>query len=98
MLRESDLVVLFEPRNFGELRRAFPQYVDKIVMLGAMLRPVRTSIDDPYQRTTAETEYIAAQVDAALAELASVLGLSATSSAAPPTTTGPALTRMVSGL
>jgi hypothetical protein len=46
----------------------------------------------------AETEDIAAQVDAALAELASVLGLSATSSAAQPTTTGPALTRVVSGL
>jgi hypothetical protein len=46
----------------------------------------------------AETEDIAAQVDAALAELASVLGLSGTSSAAQPTTTGPALTRVVSGL
>src|SRR5262249_19585881 len=37
MLRESDVIVLFEPRNFVELRRAFPEYVDKIVMLGALL-------------------------------------------------------------
>lgn len=68
--------MLFDTRNFADLRRAFPQHRDKIVMLGAMLHPPKASINDPYQRSTAETEHIAAQVDAALAELAKLLGLS----------------------
>ncbi|MGH7344725.1 MAG: ATP-grasp domain-containing protein, partial [Candidatus Rokuibacteriota bacterium] len=32
MLRESDLIVLFEPRHFVELRRAFPECLEKIVL------------------------------------------------------------------
>jgi protein-tyrosine-phosphatase/predicted ATP-grasp superfamily ATP-dependent carboligase len=75
MLRESDVIVLFEPRNFVELRRAFPEYLDKIVMLGALLQPPRATIKDPYQLSTAETDPIAAQVDSALAELAILLGV-----------------------
>ena len=75
MLRESDVIVLFEPRNFVELRRAFPEYVDKIVMLGALLHPPRAAINDPYHLSTAETEHFAAQVDAALDELARLLGV-----------------------
>src|SRR4029077_8204690 len=63
MLRESDLVVLFEPRQFVALRAAFPQYLDKVVMLGALLSPRKAVIDDPYQRSVAETEQIAAQVE-----------------------------------
>jgi len=84
MLRESDVIVLFEPRNFVELRRAFPEYVDKIVMLGALLHPPRASINDPYQRSAAETEHVAAQVEAALAELALLLGVAPGSAAAEP--------------
>ena len=75
MLRESDVIVLFEPRNFVELRRAFPEYIDKIVMLGALLHPPRVAINDPYQLSTAETEHIAAQIDAGLDELALLLGV-----------------------
>jgi protein-tyrosine-phosphatase len=75
MLRESDLVVLFEPRQFVALRAAFPQYLDKVVMLGALLSPRKAVIDDPYQRSVAETEQIAAQVESALGELAKLLGL-----------------------
>lgn len=75
MLRESDLVVLFEPRQFVALRAAFPQYLDKVVMLGALLTPRKAFIDDPYQRSVAETEQIAAQVELALGELAKLLGL-----------------------
>src|SRR5206468_13108861 len=84
MLRESDVIVLFEPRHFVELRRAFPEYVDKIVMLGALLHPPRASINDPYQRSAAETEHVAAQVEAALAELALLLGVAPGSAAADP--------------
>jgi protein-tyrosine-phosphatase len=76
--------VLFEPQNFVELRRAFPQYLDKIVMLGALLEPPRASIDDPYQRSIAETEHIAAQMEGALAELATLLGLTSASAIAEP--------------
>lgn len=76
MLRDSDVVVLFEPRHFVALSHGFPQYLDKVVMLGAMLQPPRPSIDDPYQRSVAETEQIGAQVDAGLDELARFLGLS----------------------
>ena len=75
MLRASDVIVLFEPRNFVELRRAFPEYIDKIVMLGALLHPPRVAINDPYQLATAETEHIAAQIDAGLDELALLLGV-----------------------
>ena len=75
MLRDSDLVVLFEPRQFVALRAAFPQYLDKVVMLGALLSPRKAFIDDPYQRSVAETEQIAAQVESALGELAKLLGL-----------------------
>jgi len=84
MLRQSDVVVLFEPQNFVELRRAFPQYLDKIVMLGALLQPPRASIDDPYQRSTEETEHVAAQVEAALAELATLLGVTSARAIAEP--------------
>lgn len=84
MLRHSDLVVLFEPRHLVALRAAFPQHLDKVVMLGALLNPRRASIDDPYQRSVAETEQIAAQVESALAELAKLLGLPPRSEAAEP--------------
>ena len=76
MLRDSDVVVLFEPRHFVELRATFPRYLEKVVMLGALLHPSTASIDDPYQRSVAETEQIAAQVESGLAELAMLLGLS----------------------
>jgi protein-tyrosine-phosphatase/predicted ATP-grasp superfamily ATP-dependent carboligase len=75
MLRESDLVVLFEPRHFVALRAAFPQHLDKVVMLSALLNPRTAIIDDPYQRSIAETEQIATHVESALAELAKLLGL-----------------------
>jgi protein-tyrosine phosphatase len=75
MLRESDVIVLFEPRHFVELRRAFPEHVDKIVMLGALLDPPRVALNDPYQLSTVETEHVAAQIDAALDELALLLGV-----------------------
>ena len=74
MLRECDVVVVFEPRNFVELRRSFPQYVDKMVLLGALLHPPQASIADPYQLSMAETERVAEQIDAGLAELAMLLG------------------------
>ena len=44
-------------------------------MLGALLHPPRATISDPYQLSTAETEQIAVQVDAALDELALLLGV-----------------------
>ena len=75
MLSESDVVVLFEPRHFVRLRADFPQYLDKVVMLGALLQPPKAFIDDPYQRSVAETEEIARQVDATLPELARLLGI-----------------------
>ena len=74
MLRESDVVVVFEPRNFAELSRAFPQYLDKMLLLGALLHPPQASIEDPYQRSTAETEHVADQIEDGLAELALLLG------------------------
>jgi len=77
MLRESDVIVLFEPRHFVQLRAAFPRYLDRVVMLGAFLDPPQAVIDDPYQRSVAETEQIAAQVEAALPGLARLLGLPA---------------------
>jgi protein-tyrosine-phosphatase len=58
MLRDSDVVVLFEPQNFVAPSHAFPQYLDKVLMLGAVLQPPRSSIDDPCQRSLAETEHI----------------------------------------
>src|SRR5262249_8008139 len=75
MLRESDVIVLFEPRNFVELRRAFPEYVDKIVMLGALLHPPRAAINDPYQLSTGATGPGSARIDAALDEPALPLGV-----------------------
>jgi protein-tyrosine phosphatase len=77
MLRESDVIVLFEPRHFVQLRAAFPRYLDRVVMLGAFLDPPQAVIDDPYQRSVVETEQIAAQVEAALPGLARLLGLPA---------------------
>ncbi|PYN86347.1 MAG: hypothetical protein DMD87_18070 [Candidatus Rokuibacteriota bacterium] len=74
MLRENDVVVVFEPRNFVELSRAFPQYLDRMVLLGALLDPPRASIKDPYQLSTAETERVADQIEAGLTELAVLLG------------------------
>jgi protein-tyrosine-phosphatase/predicted ATP-grasp superfamily ATP-dependent carboligase len=74
MLRESDVVVVFEPRNCVELSRAFPQYLDKMLLLGALLHPPQASIEDPYQRSTAETELVADQIEAGLTELALLLG------------------------
>jgi len=44
-------------------------------MLGAFLHPPAVSIADPYQRSVAETEQIAAPVEAALPGLAQILGL-----------------------
>jgi len=67
--------VLSYPRQFVALRAAFPQYLDKVAMLGALLSPRKAFIDDPYQRSVAETEQIAAQVESALGELAKLLGL-----------------------
>jgi protein-tyrosine-phosphatase/predicted ATP-grasp superfamily ATP-dependent carboligase len=74
MLRENDVVVVFEPRNFVELSRAFPQYLDKMLLLGALLQPPQVSIDDPYRLSTAETERVADQIEAGLAALAPLLG------------------------
>ena len=48
MLRESDVVVVFEPRNFVELSQAFPQYLDRMLLLGALLHPPQASIEDPH--------------------------------------------------
>jgi protein-tyrosine-phosphatase/predicted ATP-grasp superfamily ATP-dependent carboligase len=76
ILGDSDLVVLFDSRNFEALRRAFPYHLDKIVMLGALLDPPKPSIADPYQCSAEETELVAADVEAALTELARQLGLS----------------------
>jgi len=76
ILGDSDLVVLFDSRNFEALSMTFPYHLDKIVMLGALLDPPKPSIADPYQCSPAETELIAADVDAALTELAHQLGLS----------------------
>jgi hypothetical protein len=67
--------VLFEPRHFVALRAALPQYLDKVVMLGALLNTRTAFIDDPYQRSIAETDQIATHVESALAELATLLGL-----------------------
>jgi protein-tyrosine-phosphatase/predicted ATP-grasp superfamily ATP-dependent carboligase len=75
MLRESDVIVLFEPRHFVQLRARFPRYLDKIVMLGEFLDPPQAAIDDPYQRSVTEAEQIASQVEAALSGLARLLGL-----------------------
>jgi protein-tyrosine-phosphatase len=77
MLRDSDVIVLFEPRHFVELRATFPRYLDRVVMLGAFLDPPKAVIDDPYQRSVAESEQIAVQVEAALPGLARLLGLPA---------------------
>ena len=85
ILGDSDLVVLFDSRNFEALSRAFPYHLDKIVMLGALLDPPKPSIADPYQCSAEETELIAADVDAALTELAHQLGLSPDGGAAEPT-------------
>jgi hypothetical protein len=43
--------------------------------MGAFRNPRETSIDDPYRRSFAQTEQIAAQVESALVELAKRLGL-----------------------
>jgi protein-tyrosine-phosphatase/predicted ATP-grasp superfamily ATP-dependent carboligase len=77
MLRDSDVIVLFEPRHFVELRATFPRYLDRVVMLGAFLDPPQAIIRDPYQRSVAEGEQFAAQVEAALPGLARLLGLPA---------------------
>jgi hypothetical protein len=37
--------VLFEPRHFVALRAALPQYLDKVVMLGALLNTRTAFID-----------------------------------------------------
>ena len=76
ILGDSDLVVLFDSRNFEAMSRAFPYHLDKIVMLGALLDPPKPSIADPYQCSAEETELVAADVEAALTELAHQLGLS----------------------
>lgn len=84
ILGDSDLVVLFDSRNFEAMSLTFPYHLDKIVMLGALLDPPKPSIADPYQCSPAETELIAADVDAALTELARQLGLSPDGDAAEP--------------
>ena len=68
MLRESDVIVLFEPRHFVQLRATFPRYLDRVLMLGAFLDPPQAAIDDPYQRSVAESEQIAAQLQVSSAE------------------------------
>jgi hypothetical protein len=69
MLRESDVGrALRAPTIPVALRAAFPQYLDKVVMLGALLSLRKAFIADPVQRSIAETEQIAAQVESALGE------------------------------
>jgi len=51
---------------------------------GALLNPRTAIIDDSHQRSIAETEQIAAQVESALAELAKLLGLPSRSEADEP--------------
>jgi len=45
-----------------------------MLLLGALLHPPQASIEDPYQRSTAETEHVADQIEAGLTELALLLG------------------------
>src|SRR5262249_48128124 len=73
MVRENHVGGVFDPRNFVELSRAFPQYLDKMLLRGALLPPPKASIEDPYQRSTAETEHVAEQIEAGLTELALLL-------------------------
>jgi protein-tyrosine phosphatase len=70
MVRGCDLILLHDLENYQHYKREFPNYLDRMLLLGMFLDPPQPSIKDPYISDPEETLAIMRQIRDAVAGLA----------------------------
>jgi protein-tyrosine phosphatase len=73
MVRASDLVVLHDLENYQMFSREFPDFLDRMLLLGMFLDPPQPAIQDPYISDPEETQAILQQIRDAVARLSALL-------------------------
>lgn len=66
----AETILLFDLRNYSEFKRAFPQHMDKVLMLGLFRREPHLTIEDPYGMPEEEAGTVVEEIAEAVAGLA----------------------------
>ncbi len=78
MVRGADLVLLHDLENYQHYKREFPDYLERMLLLGMFLDPPQPAIKDPYISDSEETLAILRQIRDAIAGLAAKVSKSVT--------------------
>jgi protein-tyrosine-phosphatase len=65
MVRDADIILLHDIRNYDDFCREFSAYKDKLMFLGMFLNPPSLEIKDPYDFGFTETWQTLTEISAA---------------------------------